>query len=293
MTANDKAKAAIAQAGTMRPATGMDTMLTLLAKDSMKRQFEMALPAHFRDNASRYIRSFMTQLRQVPELARCTQSSLLGAMLTGTALGLDPTPSLGEFYILPYGSEAQFQIGYKGLLALAYRAGVRKIWAHEVCANDDFEITWGLDEDMKHKPCLDNELGRGATTGYYAAAVLENGEKTFFYMTKAEITEHAKRFSKAYDRGPWKTDFDEMAKKTVAKQLCKWMPKSTEMAHALERDEAIVRSPGDKIIKDAEDVLEMEVDVVENTEQEAVPAPGPTSHVTAEEKPEPGLELRS
>jgi len=113
MTVNDKVKQAMATTtvGAARTASPMDSMLALLAKDTMKQQFAMALPAHLNKNADRYIRSFMTQLRQVPKLLDCSQSSLLGAMLTGTALGLDPTPSLGEFYILPYGREATFQLG--------------------------------------------------------------------------------------------------------------------------------------------------------------------------------------
>lgn len=111
MTINDKTKQAMASTSISKATTPMDSMLTLLAKDTMKQQFAMALPAHLQKNADRYIRSFMTQLRQVPKLLDCSQNSLLGAMLTGAALGLDPTPSLGEFYILPYGREATFQLG--------------------------------------------------------------------------------------------------------------------------------------------------------------------------------------
>lgn len=110
MTSTDKARQALVTAGSAK-GSPMSTMLALLGKESMKEQFAVALPMHLKANADRYIRSFMTQLRQVPRLLDCSQASLLGAMLTGTALGLDPTPSLGEFYIVPYKSEAQFQLG--------------------------------------------------------------------------------------------------------------------------------------------------------------------------------------
>lgn len=273
MTINDKTKQAMASTSISKATTPMDSMLTLLAKDTMKQQFAMALPAHLQKNADRYIRSFMTQLRQVPKLLDCSQNSLLGAMLTGTALGLDPTPSLGEFYILPYGREATFQLGYKGMLALAYRGGVKKIWAHEVCENDEFELAWGADEHLMHKPCLDNERGRGAVIGYYAAAILPNGTTTFFYMTKTEVLEHAKRFSPSWNRGPWQTDFDEMAKKTCAKQLFKWLPKSTEMAHAIERDESIVKAEPSRVVHNVDDVLDMEVSTVDVVSTETEEAP--------------------
>ena len=110
MTANDRAREALAQQAPARR-NPVDIMLATLATDGMKKQFQMALPNHLQANADRYIRSFMTQIRQNPKLLDCNKTSLLGAMLTGTALGLDPTPSLGEFYILPYGNEAQFQLG--------------------------------------------------------------------------------------------------------------------------------------------------------------------------------------
>lgn len=271
MTANERARAAIADAP-RQAASPMQSMLALLDTDSMKRQFAMALPSHLQKNAERYVRSFMTQIRQTPKLLDCSKASLLGAMMTGTALGLDPSPSLGEFYILPYGGEAQFQLGYKGMLSLAYRAGVKRIWAHEVCENDEFSLVWGDTEKMEHKPCLDNEKGRGAVIGYYCAATLPNGETMSYYMTKAEVIEHGKRFSKSYGRGPWATDFDEMAKKTCAKQLFKWLPKSTEMAHAIERDEAIVRADTASPVQTQDDVFDMETSGVDAEEAATAPA---------------------
>lgn len=265
MTANDKAREALAQQAPARR-NPVDIMLATLATDGMKKQFQMALPNHLQANADRYIRSFMTQIRQNPKLLDCNKTSLLGAMLTGTALGLDPTPSLGEFYILPYGNEAQFILGYHGMLALAYRGGVKAIWAHEVCANDEFELVWGLENDLKHKPCLDNEKGRGDVIGYYAAAILPNDTKMHWYMTRAEVEAHGRRFSRSYGRGPWTTDFDSMALKTVAKQLFKWLPKSTEMAQALAHDEAITRAQPEKNIESRDDVFDMQVETVDEAE---------------------------
>ena len=265
MTANDKARAAMATtAVAARTTSPADSMLALLASDSMRTQFAMALPKHLNQNAERYIRTFMTQIRQTPKLLECNKTSLLGAMLTGTALGLDPSPSLGEFYILPYGQEAQFQLGYRGMKALAYRGGVRKITAHEVCANDEFSMTWGLEDTLTHKPLLTGD--RGPEIGYYVAVKMANGEVSFKYMTRQEVESHGKRFSKTYGRGPWATDFAAMAEKTCLKLLFKWLPISVELAKALDKDESTVNLPVDKAIVDAEGVLDIPAEDVADVE---------------------------
>lgn len=65
-------------------------------------------------------------------------------------LGVEPNTPLGQAYLIPYRNhgqlECQFQLGYKGLIDLAYRSGeITSISAHEVCENDDFEYELSLD----------------------------------------------------------------------------------------------------------------------------------------------------
>jgi recombination protein RecT len=261
-TANEKTKQAMEAASSAKKAPSrVQLVCAQLSSEVSKQNFAMALPTHLRNNAERYVRSFMTQIGRTPGLANCTYPSLLGAMMTGTALGLDPSPELGEFYIIPYNNrskgivEAQFQLGYKGMEALAYRAGCKKIIAREVFENDKFEIEYGIDEKLTHKPPVKGD--RGKVLGYYAIVVLPNDEKTFLYMTQEEVRTYGQKKSKTYGSGPWQTDFDAMAKKTCMKQLFKWMPKSTEVSYALAKDEGTVNLEP-TVIKDSEDVLEAE-----------------------------------
>ena len=266
MTANDRARAAVAASGNVSPAVQDRSLVGILSSEAMVKQFSMALPEHLKNNAERYIRTYLTQIRNNPKLLDCDKNSVLGAMMTGAALGLDPSPSLGEFSLVPFGSECTFVLGYKGMLDLAYRGDVQKIWAHEVCEHDDFSMKWGLDEFLNHTPKLDGD--RGKVIGYYCAAILPNGSRTFYYMTKDDVEKHAKKYSRSFNSGPWKTEFDSMALKTCARRLFTWLPKSTEMAAAITHDEAVIKADMGTTIKAPEDVFDMPVENIEEVQPE-------------------------
>lgn len=196
------------------------------------KQFATALPKHI--NSERFVRIAITTIRQNPKLAQCSQESLLGALMVSAQLGLEPG-TLGQCYLIPYGRECQFQIGYKGMIELLRRSGqLKDIYAYSVYENDEFEMTYGLDRDLKHKPNLQD---RGNFIGCYCVAVLKDDARAFEYMTKEEIEVHGKKFSKTYGNGPWKTDFEAMAHKTVVKKMLKWLPLSVEFLEMTNNDE--------------------------------------------------------
>ena len=196
------------------------------------KQFATALPKHI--NSERFVRIAITTIRQNPKLAQCSQESLLGALMISAQLGLEPG-TLGQCYLIPYGRECQFQIGYKGMIELLRRSGqLKDIYAYSVYENDEFEMTYGLDRDLKHKPNLQD---RGNFIGCYCVAVLKDDARAFEYMTKEEIEVHGKKFSKTYGNGPWKTDFEAMAHKTVVKKMLKWLPLSVEFLEMTNNDE--------------------------------------------------------
>lgn len=176
----------------------------------------------------RFTRIALSALSNNPKLNECTKLSFLGALMNSAQLGLEPNTPLGQAYLIPYYNnkekrlECQFQIGYKGLLDLAYRSGeMATIQAHIVYENDCFEYELGLEPVLKHKPAPSN---RGGMAYAYAMFHLKNGGKAFVVMSKDDIIEHGKRYSKTYGAGPWQTDFEAMAKKTVLKQLLKYAP---------------------------------------------------------------------
>ncbi|WP_159067403.1 recombinase RecT [Gordonia iterans] len=210
---------------------GEPTLAQLIER--MKPEIGRALPKHM--NPDRMARIATTVLRQTPALARCTPESFLGALLTASQLGLEPGP-LGEAYLVPYGNTVTFIPGYRGLVKLAFQSGrVQTLQAHVVHENDDFDYSYGLTPTLRHKPSLGD---RGKPIAVYAAAVLKDGGSQFEVMSVADV-EAIRRRSKAGNNGPWKTDWSAMARKTVVKQLAKWLPLSTEFSDAVVRDGTI------------------------------------------------------
>ena len=207
----------------------------------MEGQIAKALPSVL--TPERFSRIVMTAVSSTPKLAETTPQSFLGAMMTAAQLGLEPNTPLGQAYLLPYKNkgvlECQFQIGYKGLIDLAYRSGqVSIIQAQAVRENDEFAYEYGLEPKLTHKPALRD---RGEVTCYYAMFRTKDGGFGFEVMSKEDIQAHAERFSQSYgsDFSPWKTNFDAMAKKTVLKQVLRYAPLKSDFVKAVASDGTI------------------------------------------------------
>ena len=206
---------------------------------SMSGEIAKALPSVM--TPERFTRIVLSTLSSNPKLAQCTPNSFLASMMTAAQLGVEPNTPLGQAYLIPYRNhgtiECQFQIGYKGLIDLAYRSGeVTLVQAHEVCENDDFTYSFGLNPDLHHIPATGE---RGEVTYYYAIWKGKNGGFGFEVMSREDVEKHGKRFSKSYNNSPWQTNFDEMAKKTVLKKALKYAPMKTDFATAVVSDETI------------------------------------------------------
>ncbi len=152
-------------------------------------------------------------------------------------LGLEPGP-MGLAYLIPYKGEATLQVGYKGLLNLVWRSGqVASVQAEVVCEKDEFRYANGIPPELHHVPAAGD---RGDVTHAYAVIGTTTGGWIFRVMTAQEIEEHAQRFSESYARGrntPWKTDWNEMACKTVLKRTGKRAPLSAEAIRAVDLDD--------------------------------------------------------
>ena len=216
-------------------------------------QVKAALPSVM--TPERFTRMVLTAYQQTPRLSECTAVSFLTAMLNTAQLGLEPNTPLGQAYLIPYWNgkkkcrEVQFQIGYKGLLSLAYRnPNVQTIQAHTVFENDTFIYEFGLDERLVHKPALRD---RGEIKCFYALYKLATGGFGFEVMSKEDIDNHRAQYSKADAKGfsPWETNYEEMAKKTVIKKLLKYAPLSAELQSALAVDESVDMIP-DNVVAD-------------------------------------------
>lgn len=195
-----------------------------------------ALPKHM--DKDRMARIALTTIRTTPKLLACSIESLMAGIMQAAQLGLEPG-QLGHCYLIPYGNQATFIIGYKGMIDLARRSGnIKSIYTHCVYNNDDFSYQYGLNQDLKHVPA---EGERGDFKGAYAVAHFVDGGYQFEYMTAAEIDKRRKR-SKAANSGPWVTDFEEMAMKTVLRHMWKFLPISVEILSKVEHADETVKS---------------------------------------------------
>lgn len=211
---------------------GSGTTIADLIK-AQKPQIALALPAHI--GTERFTRIALTELRRNPKLAACNPMSLLGALMQSAQLGLEPGP-LGQAYLVPFKDEVTFIVGYRGLIDLFRRSGeMESIVAREVREHDQFEF-W-VDETgdrLRHVPTLTGE--RGQAYAYYAIARFRDGGQLVHVMTRDDVERHRKR-SRAKDSGPWVTDYDAMARKTVIRAMAPYLPLSAEIADAIESDE--------------------------------------------------------
>lgn len=208
---------------------------------SMEGEIKKALPSVI--TPERFTRMVLSAISTNPKLGSCTPSSFLGAMMSAAQLGLEPNTPLGQAYILPYSNkgtlEAQFQLGYKGLIDLAYRSGeVELVQAHIVYENDTFECEFGLEAKLKHVPA---ESNRGKAVKVYAMFKTKSGGYGFDVMSMDDVRTHAQKYSKAYSSSfsPWATNFEEMAKKTVLKRCLKYAPLKSDFVKAVVQDGSI------------------------------------------------------
>ncbi len=206
-----------------------------------KKQIEAALPRHL--TPDRLLRIAMTEARKNPTLLECTQASFIGAIIQTAQIGLEPGAHLGHAYLVPFKNkrannqlEVQLIIGYRGMIDLAYRSPkVSHPIARAVYEGDEFEYEYGTNERLLHRP--DKEATGKQLTHVYAIVFLIGGGKVFDVMEVKEI-EAARKRSKSADSGPWETDYEAMAKKSVVRRLFKYMPVSIELQEAIGLDES-------------------------------------------------------
>jgi recombination protein RecT len=219
-------------------ATKPQDIKSLILSDKAKEQFKIALPAHLKPD--RFVRVALTAMNKNPMLLKCTQASLLSCLMDLSQMGLEPDGR--KAHLIPFKNksrgtiECQLIVDYKGLAELVRNTGkVVDIHADVVYENDDFSFSYGSDARLTHKPTLTN---RGNIVAAYSFIKLKDGSFGYEVMPVEDI-ENIRKRSKAKDNGPWKTDWAEMAKKTVFRRHTKWLPlsaESTRIQKAVEAD---------------------------------------------------------
>lgn len=215
-------------------------------RDLVKRQMpaiQQALPKHV--DSERFARMALTTFANVQGLIDCTPQSLILGMMQAAGWGLDLDHQLGLAYLIPYGRDAKLIIGYRGLIKLALQSEqVKRVWARPVYETDleapgRFEVVYGLEDSITHVPNLSKPKGK--LIAVYAVADLGDGVKHFDVMTIAEVDLIRAR-SRASKSGPWVTDYEAMALKTVIRRLAKFIPQSPNLAKAIDDEERAERA---------------------------------------------------
>jgi len=208
------------------------------ALNQAKGNLEMALPRHM--TADRMLRIALSACSRQPKLLDCTPASIALALINASEVGLEPNGR--EAHLIPYRNndnntmEAQFQPDYKGLVQLAYRSGsVRSFHAAAVYERDFFEYKYGSQAFVSHKPC-DEELA-GALKYAYAIAELKEGGEKFVVLNRRQVMKRKASSKTRSQNTPWQTHEEAMWAKSAAKELCKWIPASSEMQRALQLDD--------------------------------------------------------
>lgn len=212
-------------------------------KDTIRKQIESekfqlavanVLPAHV--TPARFVRISIAALTRVPKLSECDPNTVLQCLMQLSQFGLEPDGR--NAHLIPFWNskrgvnECQLIVDYKGLVDLAMRSGkVAFIHADKVCEHDVFE--WNKGQVVKHE--INFQSDRGKPYAYYALARMKDGTEKAEVMPLEDVQGIRKR-SRAANAGPWVTDFDEMAKKTVFRRLSKWLQLSPEYREALDAD---------------------------------------------------------
>lgn len=234
--------------------TKLDHVRAEILPPDRAQSFYAGMPTHVKPE--RFMRNLDIALMQNAQLMECDPRLIFREVSKAAALGLYLDPQLGEAYLIVGWNgkrkqhEPQLRIGYRGLIKLGRQSGeISMIYAHEVRANDVFDVDMGAEKKLTHKPDLFGD--RGPVVGYYAVVKYRDGDFDFEPLTIAQAHQIRDRSDgwKAFSAGkikstPWSTDEEEMSKKTAIRRLTKRIPQSPELAEAIRIEDAAEHSDG-------------------------------------------------
>lgn len=285
---------------------------TYISQPNVKSMISRTLQNPARERA--FATSTIIALGNNPALAECTPISLITCALQGENLHLNPTTQ--DYYIVPFkdkkkGVVGTFIVGYKGYVRLALRSGkYKKIIVSEV--KDGEFISWDrFTEEFRYNPLPEEDRALRRTVGYYAYFQTLDGFTKAMYWTIEQMERHADRYSKAFSLKSyrdlqegkipqqdlwkyssfWYKDFDEMAKKTMIRQLLtKWGELTPELTQALESDGAAIENDSGTLKPVYIDTTAEDVEPTAEPTPEPIPAPVPDMPEQVEEPEEIGLD---
>lgn len=199
--------------------------------NKMNDQIKASLPAHV--PVDRFIRVVMTAVQKTPKLLEANKASLFAACLDSAKDGL--LPDGREAALVPYGDKVTYLPMVGGILKKIRNSGeLSSISPHVVYENDEFDYyTDEKGEHLRHRPTFKDA---GKVILAYCVCLTKDGGVYIEIMTISQIEAIRKR-SKSSGSGPWVTDWEEMAKKTVIRRLAKRLPMSTDIDEMMFQDD--------------------------------------------------------
>lgn len=200
-------------AAATKPKTPASIMGSILNADSTKKLLQNTL----KENAGAFSASILDLYSTDTTLQKCNPEAVFRECLKAASLKLPINKQLGFAYVVPFKGNPQFQIGYKGLVQLALRTGAYKYINAGAVLEGEYKGKTKLTGEID----ISGEAISDKVVGYFAYIETINGFKKAMYWSKEEVAAHAERYSQSYKSSysPWKTNFDEMATKTVLRNL--------------------------------------------------------------------------
>jgi len=183
----------------------------------------------------RFVRTGLSLLRNNNKLMLCDPNTFCLSIMRAAELGLSVSSGVDEAYIIPYGQNAEFQIGYRGWLKLAMQhPDVQDIYGYTVFKGDTFSVKLGSTMELVHEPSFESTEAEK----YYAVVKFKNGSTRFEVMTKQQVEIHKNKYA-AKNSPAWTGSFDAMALKTVLKKICKKIPATVDNQESNKLTDAI------------------------------------------------------
>lgn len=192
----------------------MDKLKAFMRSEMIMERFQEILGER---GARAYVSSVILAVANNEALQKCSQASIVSSALRAATLSLSCDPAIGQAYLVPYGGTATFVVGYKGLRDMALRTNkYRYLHADKIYEGEGIDI-----DRITGAAKMIGSKQSNKIAGWVASLEMTNGYRKTIYMTRDEIHEHAKKYSKGYDRagGVWKQNPDAMEKKTVLRLL--------------------------------------------------------------------------
>lgn len=200
-----------------------------------------------------FVNNIVSLVGNNAQLQKCEPLSVMHAALKATALKLPLDSNLGFAYVIPYGNNAQFQLGWRGFVQLALRTNLyRTINVREVRVGELIDEDF-VSGEMTFKSLPFAEREQMPIIGYLAYFELLNGFRKQSFWSVEKIRQHGETFSKTFgQRGSnWTTNFDAMAKKTVLKLLLgKYGPMSVDLQNGIKADQEVYTAQGEATYAD-------------------------------------------